>query len=231
MSFIVEIKDHGYGQVPRSSIFKMIHFKIVSFVIRVSTLEINIIIKGSYLRAHKEKLSVKRHYYKDLHKKLQSLTQGSMSVEDYYKEIEVVMIRANVEEDHKATMARFIGGLKKEIANNTNPKEDVKAKYSNTHPKGKIDTNTSYRSRDIKCFRHQGVGHIASQCPNEKAMVMLDNGEIESEGSSDDEMLPLKDCSDVEVVEPGDGVVLVLVTRHALSIQPKEDGDVAQCHG
>ncbi|RDX70787.1 hypothetical protein CR513_49941, partial [Mucuna pruriens] len=34
----------------------------------------------------------------------------------------------------------------------------------------------------------------------------------------------LEDYSDVEVTEPIDGVVLV--TRHALSIQPKEDGDM-----
>jgi hypothetical protein len=29
------------------------------------------------------------HYYKDLYLKLQSLTQGSKSVEDYYKEMKV----------------------------------------------------------------------------------------------------------------------------------------------
>ena len=50
------------------------------------------------------------HYHRDLHR-LQTLIQGSMSVEDYYKEMEIVMIRA----DHETTMARFIGGLKKEI--------------------------------------------------------------------------------------------------------------------
>ena len=56
------------------------------------------------------------HYYRDLCRKLQGLTQGSISVEDYYKEMEIAMIRANVEEDREATMARFIGGLNKEIA-------------------------------------------------------------------------------------------------------------------
>ena len=55
------------------------------------------------------------HYHKDLHRKLQTLTQCCMSVEDYYKKMEIAMIRANVEEDREATMARFIGGLKKEI--------------------------------------------------------------------------------------------------------------------
>ena len=57
------------------------------------------------------------HYYRDLYRKLQGLTQGSMNVEDYYKEMEIAMIRANIEEDCEATMARFIGGLNKEIAN------------------------------------------------------------------------------------------------------------------
>ncbi|RDY11266.1 hypothetical protein CR513_04102, partial [Mucuna pruriens] len=52
----------------------------------------------------------------------------------------------------------------------------------------------------------------------------MDNGEVESESSSDDEMPPLEDCSNMEVVEPIDGVVLD--TRCALSIQSKEDGDV-----
>ena len=36
------------------------------------------------------------HYYRDIYRKLQGLVQGSMSVEDYYKEMEVAMIRANI---------------------------------------------------------------------------------------------------------------------------------------
>ncbi|KAJ4713009.1 Mutant gag-pol polyprotein [Melia azedarach] len=56
------------------------------------------------------------HCYRDLHRKLQGLVQGSMSVEDYYEEMEIAMIRANKEEDREATMARFISGLNKEIA-------------------------------------------------------------------------------------------------------------------
>ena len=57
------------------------------------------------------------HYHRDLFQKLQSLTQGSKSVEDYHKEMEVAMIRANVEEDREATMARFLNGLNRDIAN------------------------------------------------------------------------------------------------------------------
>ena len=42
--------------------------------------------------------------------------QGSHSVEDYYKDMEVTMLRVDVQEDCKATMARFLNGLKLEIA-------------------------------------------------------------------------------------------------------------------
>ena len=38
-------------------------------------------------------------------------------MEDYHKEMEVAMIRANVEEDREATMTRFLNGLNCEIAN------------------------------------------------------------------------------------------------------------------
>ena len=59
---------------------------------------------------------VPNHYYRGLYQKLQRLTQGSKSVDEYYKEMEVAMIRANVEEDREATMARFLHGLNREIA-------------------------------------------------------------------------------------------------------------------
>ena len=60
---------------------------------------------------------VPSHYYKDLYQKLQSLTQGYRSMDDYHKEMEIAMIRANVEEDREATMTRFLNGLNRDIAN------------------------------------------------------------------------------------------------------------------
>jgi len=38
-------------------------------------------------------------------------------VDDHYKEMEIAMIRANVKEDREATMARFLNGLNRDIAN------------------------------------------------------------------------------------------------------------------
>ena len=38
-------------------------------------------------------------------------------MDDYYKEMEIALIWANVEEDREATMARFLNGLNRDIAN------------------------------------------------------------------------------------------------------------------
>ena len=51
------------------------------------------------------------HYNRDLFKKLQLLKRGTKSVEEYYKEMEIAMIRANITEDEEQTMARFLNGL------------------------------------------------------------------------------------------------------------------------
>ncbi|RDX93041.1 hypothetical protein CR513_24756, partial [Mucuna pruriens] len=42
---------------------------------------------------------VPSHYHRNLHRKLQSLTQGSMNVEDYYKKMEIAMTRAHIKEN------------------------------------------------------------------------------------------------------------------------------------
>ncbi|XP_058784476.1 uncharacterized protein LOC131659281 [Vicia villosa] len=59
---------------------------------------------------------VPSYYHRDLNNKLQRLTQGSKSVGEYYTEMEVAKIKANVEEDNEATMARFLHGLNRDIS-------------------------------------------------------------------------------------------------------------------
>ncbi|RVW59802.1 hypothetical protein CK203_100612 [Vitis vinifera] len=69
------------------------------------------------MKATMRRRFVPSHYYRDLYQKLQSLTQGYKSVDDYHKEMEIAMIPTNVEEDREATMARFLNGLNRDIAN------------------------------------------------------------------------------------------------------------------
>jgi hypothetical protein len=55
------------------------------------------------------------YYQRDLLKKLTRLEQGKHSVEEYYQELQTGMIRCGVVEDTAALLARFFGGLNKEI--------------------------------------------------------------------------------------------------------------------
>jgi hypothetical protein len=48
-------------------------------------------------------------------KKLTRLEQGKNSVQEYYQELQTGMISCGIVEDNEAMLARFFGGLNKEI--------------------------------------------------------------------------------------------------------------------
>jgi Tfp pilus assembly pilus retraction ATPase PilT len=50
---------------------------------------------------------VPKHYRRDLFDKQQNLKQGSLNVDEYYKEMEKAMIRANVYE-YEQSIAHFM---------------------------------------------------------------------------------------------------------------------------
>ena len=67
------------------------------------------------------------------------------------------------------------------------------------------------RNRDIKCFKCQGMGYIASECVNKRVMVLWDNGKIVTEDETEEnEIPPLEDVEDEEYIAPGE---LTLVVR------------------
>ena len=55
------------------------------------------------------------YYGRELHQKLRRLTQGSKSVAEYHQEMDNLMIKADVVIDEEATMARFQGGMNRDI--------------------------------------------------------------------------------------------------------------------
>ncbi|KAK1595418.1 hypothetical protein QYE76_007718 [Lolium multiflorum] len=54
---------------------------------------------------------VPTHYETDLFNKLQKLKQGTKTVEEFFKEMELTMMRANIQESENQTIARFFNGL------------------------------------------------------------------------------------------------------------------------
>jgi hypothetical protein len=58
---------------------------------------------------------VPSYYACDLINKLQQLNQGARSVEEYYQELQIGMLRCNLEERDDVVMARFFAGLNHKI--------------------------------------------------------------------------------------------------------------------
>ncbi|KAG7543275.1 Reverse transcriptase domain [Arabidopsis thaliana x Arabidopsis arenosa] len=203
------------------------------------------------------------HYHRELHQKLRRLSQGSRNVEDYFQEMEKLMLKADVDEHRDATMARFLSGMNRELQDrmemqtydtieemlhkailveqqlrrksvttkpsypksekpsypsrtDSKPKSEFKPNVSSQDYKGKTEASTSSRNRDIECFRCKGKGHYANKCPNQRAMLMLDSGEIVTEDEKDYDSAPIYDDDEEHAVK-GE----LLVARRVLLSQEK----------
>ncbi|KAF7835024.1 uncharacterized protein G2W53_009883 [Senna tora] len=220
-------------------------------------------------------------WWEDLQLKRRLKGKGSLAVDEYVHELDLLKMRAGVQEGEEASMTRIIDGLRGEIrdkvdmytfddkeelvhkaikvekrikekhskssssswkdSKSTSRWKDSKAKKDDvkfphkakeeSKPKtdgGKklvFESSSNDRTASIKCFRCLGKGHIASQCPNKRVMILKDNGECESAHSSegDDDMPSLETDSELEIDEAEPVKGEVLVARRALNMQLKED--------
>ncbi|WZZ03296.1 hypothetical protein YC2023_089217 [Brassica napus] len=102
------------------------------------------------------------------------------------------------------------------------PSYQDKGKYSSTtHNAFKTDVparddkgnavDTSGRARDIRCFKCQGLGHFAKNCPNQRVMILTENGEVESEDEQEnkEDLRPIFDEEDESFRYPHQGPLLV----------------------
>ena len=92
--------------------------------------------------------------------------------------------------------------------------------------KGKA-IETSGRARDIRCFKCQGLGHFAKNCPYQRVMILMENGEVESEDEHEDkeDLGPLFD-EDESFGYPHQGPLLVARKGMVESIFNETDGRV-----
>ena len=56
------------------------------------------------------------HYYQDNFIQLQNLRQKSLSVEEYTREFEKLMMKCDIQEKEEQTIDRYLGGLNTDIA-------------------------------------------------------------------------------------------------------------------
>uniref|UniRef100_A0A151UF97 CCHC-type domain-containing protein n=1 Tax=Cajanus cajan TaxID=3821 RepID=A0A151UF97_CAJCA len=184
------------------------------------------------LRSAMRRRYIPSYYRRELMDKLQRLQQKNMSVEEYRQKMKLYLMRVRIRGEERLTIARFLKQqLRRKSSKNLNSKsykEDSKRErnsfknYSKENPsktqeiekdveKEKITSQTSSKMSEIKCFKCQGRGHIASQCPTKKTMILSgkDIYSEDKEKTSDHE---------IEKLYPVDGDLLMV--KRLLGSQP-----------
>lgn len=226
---------------------------------------------------------VPSHYNRDLQLRVQRMSQGSKSVDEYHRDMEMAMIRANIREDIETTMSWFLEGLKPEIRDivemstyldmdelvdqATKAEQQLKRRViarrnqlenssGDWKVKGKADAAQTWRrdtpprgrgprdgnppsggrsrspqagrqnkrGRNIKCYKCLGHGHIASECPTKKVMMLNDNGELTSEEERENSASEGETEEEADkFVTPHDADSDLLMLKRILSAQPQEN--------
>ncbi|XP_021727437.1 uncharacterized protein LOC110694575 [Chenopodium quinoa] len=164
------------------------------------------------LKTKMKKRFVPRSYKQDLYLKLNSLTQGYMSVANYTKEFERLYIACDCKDEEEQKIAKFVIGLNTSLRNQVEvlplttfddvcmiacKLEKQKKPYPSIKPQtenydiapGSLDATSKHdklvsnlkqgqsslpqsqqKMKQIVCFKCQGMGHLAKQCPN-KALI------------------------------------------------------------
>nr|GFA72446.1 hypothetical protein CTI12_AA373220 [Tanacetum cinerariifolium] len=97
-----------------------------------------------------------------------------------------------------------------------------------TVPTNKTPTEISSTPTRVprRCFRYQGLGHIASECPNKKMITLAEYEGVDNSFTVDTTLDSVVDAKFVveEVVGPDEGACLVV--RRALTNAPDQGGNL-----
>ncbi|XP_070035036.1 uncharacterized protein [Nicotiana tomentosiformis] len=137
---------------------------------------------------------ISSHFQRELQQGLQTLKQGSMSVDEYFKAMDMAIIQANCMEEEEATMARKQTSSWKGRSNTISKKP-----WSNQEMK------SSSRPQEDK---YKGRGHMMHECPSRRNIILREDGGYESEKNDGEEEGDVSNNDDIEL--PNDDMIGVV---------------------
>ena len=223
-----------YKEVPEDKKVKLVALKLRKYA---SLWWTNLCTKRT--RSHKEKIRswekmkkklkarfLPASYVQDSYAQLHNLTQGNMSIAEYTREFEKLLIKCDISEPEEQTIVRYLGGLEPRYANvielqqyttfdevcvlthkveQQRKKQPLRREFKPPNRNSPINkgstiqpqrnpfpntpspqkTQTPQRANPPprpnpttistrRCFRCQGFGHIASECPNRKVVTLME---------------------------------------------------------
>ncbi|RDX60915.1 hypothetical protein CR513_60905, partial [Mucuna pruriens] len=135
------------------------------------------------------KREMRERFVPSFYTKLQRMYQGSKSVEKYFKEIlvhQATKVELQLKRHGRRSYPNTSSSWKGKEIREDKPIRDKSPKKGRAPSQGRkeevsISTPNTSKSSNIECFKCLGKGHITSQCPNKKTMIIGENGEVESE--------------------------------------------------
>ncbi|XP_024011237.1 uncharacterized protein LOC112086510 [Eutrema salsugineum] len=156
---------------------------------------------------------VERVKYSGLHLHL------SVQVEQQIKRKASLTNRNRGSQPWQASSSRTIDKGKAMEVDSRLKSKSTEAPKTNRPEPGKFQNTSQARTRDITCFKCQGRGHYARDCPNQRVMIITPSGGYESQDEPEEE--PGDNEENVEYLDTGE---YLLVTRRVLSaqVQPED---------
>ncbi|KAK9177708.1 hypothetical protein WN943_026897 [Citrus x changshan-huyou] len=137
--------------------------------------------------------------------------------------MEIAMIKANVEEDIEATMARFLNGLNWKIADKVELQHYVEIEEM-VHKSIKIEQQLKRRGNSRATLSSSSTpwksSYVKRDERSQASTTLKRRSEPSKHNSAENEMPPLENLEDEEYIALGE---LTLVVRRALGVQVKED--------
>ncbi|KAK0594953.1 hypothetical protein LWI29_002093 [Acer saccharum] len=146
------------------------------------------------------------NYRQDVFLKIQNFRQKDLSIAEYTVVFDNLMLKGDLMEPEEQTIARYLGGLNYEISNvvqlqpywtfndGTNSKSGTATKTipkSTSKDDGAVANKpqpSSSNASSRRCFKCQGFGHIASECPNRRIVSLVEEEneeEMEEDSKAD----------------------------------------------